>query len=289
MALAKALMRTGKMAEAEQKYRSVVELYPDFGEGKYALGMLLVETGRLDKAEPWMNAVASGGEDPFVAFQTAWVYVNLGLLDDAHRVTAAIKGSPGHELGVAGEFAVRNDWRGMIAYGRAMQARSRDAFWPTVIFQGQYMTGQYDAALATLRAMRPDLVSPDAQVSVLELDLDLAAAHLLRLEGDEAQASRLLERTLAATTPQAGQRSPNDWRLARVRVYAERGETAQALAELEGAVKAGWRTPFLADSVWLEQQPMLAGLRDHPRFKALLAQVRRDLATQKAAVLATRG
>jgi len=288
MALSKALMRTGKLQEAEQKYRSVTEIYSDFAEAKYALAMVLVEQGRLDKAEPWLREVTAAGEDPFVAFQAAWVYINLGLPDDAHKVTVAIKASPGKELGEAGEFAVRGDWAGMLAYGEAQAARSKEPFWPTVKFQAAYMLGRYDQALAALREVRPDLLSGDPGVSVLDLGMPVAVSHILRATGETGQADRLMDKILAATAPVAGQRTVNDWRMARTRVFAERGQVEASLAELEAAEKAGWRTPFTLDSVWLDQDPTMASVRGHPRFKAAMARVRQDLATQRAAVLAAR-
>jgi len=79
----------------------------------------------------------------------------------------------------------------------------------------------------------------------------------------------------------------NDWRIARAKVFGERGQNPQALAEIEAAVNAGWRTPFLLnDSVWIEDQPSLQGLRHNPRFLSLMAKVRQDLVKQRAAILA---
>ncbi len=256
MALAKSYLRVGKLVEAEKTYRSVAVLYPDFSEARYQLGMVLVERGRLDLAEPWLRAAASEGGDPFIAMQASWLYSNLGLDADAHKMIAAITGSPGKELGESGEFAVRGDWAGMVAYGKALQARSKEPFWPIVMFQGQAMLGDYDAALASLRLVRPDLLTPDAAVAVTDMNLPILVAYILNKRGDTVQAGRLLDGVLAATAPVAGQRTPNDWRIARAKVFAERGQTAQAMAEIEAAVAGGWRTPFLFDdSVWIEDQP----------------------------------
>jgi tetratricopeptide (TPR) repeat protein len=288
MALGKALMRTGKLEESEQKYRSVAEIFPDFPEAKYALAMVLVEQGRLDRAEPWLRAVATSGDDPFITFQAAWVYVNLGLLEDAHKVTAAIRASPGKELGEAGEFAVRGDWAGMLAYGEAQKAKSPEPFWPTVIFQADYMLGRYDAALAALGELRPDLLSGEPTVSVLDLGMPVAVEHVLRAAGHTVQADKLANAILAATAPRPGIRTVHDWRMARARVFADRGQAEAALAELEAAEKAGWRTPFTLDSVWLDQDPTMAAVHAHPRFRGLMARVKQDLVRQRAAVLAAR-
>ena len=151
------------------------------------------------------------------------------------------------------------------------------------------MLGHYDAALASLRLVRPDLLTPDAAVAVTDMNLPILVAHVLNRRGDTAQAARLLERVLAATAPVAGQRTPNDWRIVRAKVFAERGQTAETLKELDAAVAGGWRTPFLFDdSLQIEDLPSMASLRGNPRFKSLMVKVRQDLAKQRAAVLAMR-
>ena len=92
------------------------------------------------------------------------------------------------------------------------------------------------------------MLGPDAAVAVTDMNLPILVAHLLNQPGgDRAQAARLLDVVLAITAPAPGQRSPNDWRIARVKVFAERGQTDAALNELEGAIKQGWRTPWLFD------------------------------------------
>jgi tetratricopeptide (TPR) repeat protein len=285
MALGKALLQSGKLDEAERQYRAVTDLYPDFTEAKYQLAKVLIERGRLDKAEPWLRAVATAGDDPMPAFELAWIYWNLGFTAEADQVLKGVTGSPAKELADATVFGMRNDWAGMLAFGEAMRAKSPEPFWPTVVYQAAAMLGRDQEAIAALKKVRPDLFLPDATVSLLDLDMPILLAHLLRRQGATAQADRLLDQVLLATAPAPGRRTMNDWRIARAKVFAERGQNPQALAEIEAAVNAGWRTPFLfIDSVWIEDQPSLQGLRNNPRFKALMAKVRQDLTRQRAAV-----
>ena len=287
--LARSLARADKLDEAERGYRSVNELYPDFSEGRYQLAMLLVERGRLDQAVPWIKAAAAAGDDPYVAMEASWVFTNLGLTADAEAALAAIKTSPGKELIATGSFAERGDWVGMLAYARAQEAASKEPFWHTVVFQAAAQLGRDEEALATVRKIRPDLLSPDAQVSATDLQMASMVAHVLRRQGDPAQANLLLDRVVAATAPVEGARTPNEWRLARAKAFAERGQADAAVGELQAAADAGWRTAFLPeDYVWIEQHPILASLKTDARFKALMVRVRQDLAKQKAAVLATR-
>lgn len=287
MVLGKALMRVGKMDEAEAQFRSAVELYPDYKQAKYQLAMVLTENGRFDKAEPWMKAVVDG-QDPFISFQAGWVYMNLGMVDQANAVNREIQGSPGRDLGEVSLFANRGDWQGVLDYGREMRAKSDEPFWPMVEFQGAVMTGRYAEGLEALKALRPDLFTPEPSVTALDLGVPLLAAHAMNRTGDTAQAKRLMDEVLTLTQPVEGQRLLNDWRIARAKVFAERGQNDAAMAELEAAYQAGWRGGFLFDdNVWLDQQPNMTGLRGDPRFKALMAKVRQDLAAQRQALLAS--
>jgi TolB-like protein/Tfp pilus assembly protein PilF len=283
--LGRALTFTGKLDAAERAYRSVVSLHPDFAEGPYHLAMLLVEKGRLDEAEPLLRAVARRGDDPYISFQTQWLYYNLGLVADGDAAAGAIKGSPGRELGQAGTFAFHGDWAGMLAYGRKMAAMSDEAFWPTVIFQAEAMLGHYEGALVAIRPMRPDLFTAQPVISTMDLNAPILVAHVMRRVGQSGQGGKLLDEVLAATTPVKGGRMPNDWRLARAKVFAERGQSDLAIAELQAAYDAGWRTGLLFDdNVWVEDLPTMRGLRTDPRLVRLMAQIRADLATQQAAV-----
>lgn len=290
MSLAKSLRRMGKLTEAERQYRAVTELYPGFSEAGYELGMTLVEAGRLDRAEPWLKAAAAQGIDPFISLQAAWLYMNLGLAEDAHKVLAAIVESPGKELGQATAIVDRHDWMGLLAFGDAMQAQSKDEpFWPMVSFEGAARLSRLDAAVSNLRKVRPDLLTPEPGVAVTDLDMPIMVAEVLDRQGDAAQARRILERVLAVTAPTPGARTPNDWRIARAKAFAQLGQADKAVAEVQAAANAGWRAAYGAnDSFWLDETPSMATVRADPRFKAVMIRVRQDLAKQRAAVLASR-
>ena len=62
-----------------------------------------------------------------------------------------------------------------------------------------------------------------------------------------------------------------------VQIYALQGQTAEALAALREAIDAGWR------SLWwyyLEHDKNLDSIRDEPEFKAMVEEVRADIAAQ---------
>lgn len=288
MTYGKALMNIGQLDESERQFHSATELYPDYEQAKYQLAMVLTEKGRFDEAEPWLKAIADG-QDPFISLQTSWVYMNLGLRDDADAVLRAISESPAKELGEITILCNRGDWPGALAMGRSLMAKDDEPFWPMVVFQTSVMTGKYAEGVAALKKLRPDIFSPEPAVTGLDLAMPTVAAHALNRTGDRAQAKRLLDEVLKVTAPTPGQRPPNDWLVARAKVFAEKGMRAEAIAALESAYQNGWRGIFLWDeSLWLDQQPNLAALREDPAIQALMAKARADLARQREAVLAQR-
>jgi tetratricopeptide (TPR) repeat protein len=288
MTFGKALMNVGKLDESERQFHSATELYPDYEQAKYQLAMVLTEKGRFDEAEPWLKAIATG-QDPFISLQTSWVYMNLGLREDADAALRAIAESPARELGEVTVLCNRGDWPGALAMGRSLMAKDDEPFWPMVVFQASVMVGKYAEGIAALKGLRPDIFSPEPAVTGLDLAMPTVAAHALNRTGDRAQARRLLDEVLKVTAPAPGQRPPNDWLVARAKVFAEKGMRAEAIEALETAYLNGWRGIFLWDeSLWLDQQPNLLVLRDDPAIKALMAKARADLARQHRVVLAQR-
>jgi hypothetical protein len=69
-----------------------------------------------------------------------------------------------------------------------------------------------------------------------------------------------------------------------VRIHALRGDKAKALAALREAEKAGWRGPFWR--YYRDFDPNLASIRNEPEFKAVFADIERDMARQRAELAA---
>ena len=65
-----------------------------------------------------------------------------------------------------------------------------------------------------------------------------------------------------------------------VQIHALRGQKAQALAALREAERAGWRGAW---RYYRDFDPNLASIRNEPEFKAVFADIERDMAQQRAA------
>ena len=288
--LGNALRGSGQLDAAADQYRKTIELFPDNDDAKHNLGTLLVEQGQLDKAVPWVRMVGGSGEDAGAALTLAQVYINLGLPKDATAVLAAVKTPPGSDYLKAAGFAARGDYAQTLAYSRERAvAEPEDTFWPQAIAIGAMMTRNARDGAAVLPKLGPSLLTPEPAVMTAGYGTSLMAAQLLAETGERAQARRIAEAILKTTAAgQNGYRS-GDARIARVKAFALLGDKEQALAELNAAYQAGWRTPFDYESfIWIDQDPTTAILQSDPRFKAILAQVRADLARQRGQVLAER-
>ena len=110
---------------------------------------------------------------------------------------------------------------------------------------------------------------------------DLVAIELalvLQHTGEGERAKALLDHSEAylRTIPRMGL---SGYGIADVAIHALRGDTTTALAKLREAERAGWRVSwrYLRDF-----DPNLASIRNEPEFKAVFADIERDMARQRA-------
>jgi hypothetical protein len=70
--------------------------------------------------------------------------------------------------------------------------------------------------------------------------------------------------------------------IADVQIHALRGDRVKALAALRGAEQAGWRGQLWR--YYRDHDANLASIRGTPEFKAVFADIERDMARQRAAL-----
>ena len=63
-----------------------------------------------------------------------------------------------------------------------------------------------------------------------------------------------------------------------------RGQRTEALSALHSAVKSGWRGPGWR--YYRDFDPALASIRNEPEFKAIFANIERDMARQRGELAA---
>jgi len=140
--------------------------------------------------------------------------------------------------------------------------------------------GNHQAARLRYAKAYPALLastSPTIDGSNWQAAVDVAP--VLRAAGEGAAAGALLNRAgeVVRTIPRLGVRG---YGIADVQIHALRGDNAKALAALREANKAGWRGPYWR--YYRDFDPCLASIRNAPEFKAVFADIERDMARQRA-------
>jgi hypothetical protein len=115
-------------------------------------------------------------------------------------------------------------------------------------------------------------------LSELEVLAAPGLALVLQHTGEGERAKALLDRSEAylRTIPRMG---PSGYGIMDVAIHALRGDTSTALAKLREAEQAGWRTSWRYAR---DFDPNLASIRNKPEFKAVFADIERDMAQQRA-------
>jgi hypothetical protein len=144
-----------------------------------------------------------------------------------------------------------------------------------VLLQADLRNGDLQAARARYQARYPELLGESPEVGE-NYPAAIDVAMLLRESGDEAGARRLLERVFAyIDTLPAADVDLNG--IHKARALAILGDGEAALTTLQQAVDAGWRWQWY---FYLLQDRAFDHMRAEPRFQALTASVRADVASR---------
>jgi TolB-like protein/Tfp pilus assembly protein PilF len=280
----------GRYAEAERRYASIIELFPDFIDAKQSLAETLMEEGKLDAAEPWLRLVAAAGTEPSASVELAQLYLNLGMTADFEAVLAGVKSPPVMvDVAQALRRIEAQDYAGALAYAQNRLAATGDPFWQGGVCDMSLMVRRYDAARACYLKLLPKAFDPNPTVDAALAREAVNTAFVVDQLGDHGQARRIVAQVLAATATKPGAAQQNRMRVVRVQAYAVIGDKPRALQELREAIAAGYRTLWDVDIfVRLDRYPQMAALKDDPTFAALIRQIETDNARMRAAVLAAR-
>lgn len=288
-ALASSLVATNRLAEAEQRYRVNVELFPEFVDSKEQLAALLLEEGKLDQAAIWYRLAAAPHTDPAASVALSNVYYNLEMPLEAGQVLEGWKAHPVvGAVATAIRMIVARDYQQLLSFAQGKLAGTEpDPLWQSGVVQGAAMLGKYDLAREQLVAMSPEMFEPQPKVSPSLANEAAAAAFIIGETGDRGQSRRILLALLQATEPRPGLRQPQARRIARLKAYVMLGDKERGLAELRGAIDTGYRQLYDMDSFMrLDLFPMLQPLRNDPRFQGMIGEVQADNARMRAALLA---
>jgi tetratricopeptide (TPR) repeat protein len=167
---------------------------------------------------------------------------------------------------------------------KLLEVDPRDYFALMALRDADLAGGHPDRARARYAQAYPEFLAPKSPAvgsSNWEAAVDLAL--LLQMTGEAERARALLDHseTFIRATPRLGEAG---YGIADVQIHALRGDKAKALAALREAEQSGWRS-----SLWRyhrDYDPNLASIRNEPEFKAVFADIERDMARQRAELAA---
>ncbi len=285
--LGETLEKQGRFSEAATKYRRANEIDPSMPQTYGYLGFLKAYTSnRFAEAVPLMQKAVE--LDPSTS---GWFVVLADLyrdLGDESKHFATIEQAAGLSfddwwteawLATIDEF--RRDHAGAARHAeRSVALRPRNPMALRILRDADLQSGRYENALARYKKAYPELFVQGApRLHILNHGVAVDLALILQKRGDIARGKVLLD-SAAQAIDKLARLGMNGFGIRDVQIHALRGDKAKALAALREAEEAGWRGPN-----WLYYRDFdlaLASIRNEREFKAVFADIERDIARQRA-------
>jgi TolB-like protein/Tfp pilus assembly protein PilF len=286
-----ALESQGRFQDAASRYRRAIEIDPLMPVAYRSLAMLAAYAmDDFVTAVPLAEkAVVLDPDNPSSAMLLALLYQALGNDASFDRVLRRTEERWPDNALVNMSLALR-DLRDGESNGaerharRALEANPRDSGALWLLGHIDYREGRYAESVARYRKAHPELFSavPRVDASNFMAAIDMVPAlqrlgktdeALTLLAGSEKVMAKLPLLPLVAVGGFG--RAPND-----ARVLALRGRKQEAITALRAAERAGWR-----GALWRYRRdfdPAFDSIRNEPEFKAIFADIERDMARQRA-------
>ena len=281
----------GRFGKAEACYRRAIEIDPSMSIGYTSLGTLeAYSMNRFADAVPLVEtAVRLDPGGPRVMVTLAMLQLDLGDDAGAERLIESGLARWPDSAEVISISAYSSLYRGdgersRHAAQKLFDLDPRGSSGLELLRNGDLLAGHPEVARARYARTYPELLtpkSPEVNASNWGGAIDLAL--VLQNMGEDAAARVLLDRSepLMRATPRLGLLGHG---IVDAQIHALRGEKAKALAALREAGRAGWRGPLWR--YFRDFEPNLASIRNEPEFKSVFADIERDMARQRAELVA---
>jgi tetratricopeptide (TPR) repeat protein len=288
--LADALQAQGSFPEAASHYRRAIEIDPAMPAAYATLGICFATAfNRYADAVPLAQKAIDLDPD-----STAWPWLlaqfYFQLRDERSWLSTIEQGVrrwPNNGLFLywsAIRDLLQGDDVGAVRQAERMLALDpRDSAALLILRDANPRNGRYDDVLERYRQAYPELFVPGApRLDASNYDVAIDLALVLQKRGDAAGAEVLLD-AAAQVIGKLPRMGPGGYGFADVEIHALRGDKASALAALRDAEQAGWRIGW---RYFQDVDPALDSIRNEPEFKAVFADIERDMARQRARLAA---
>jgi TolB-like protein/Tfp pilus assembly protein PilF len=300
--VASSLGRLGRLDEALQRLDRAVEIDPSVAISYSIRGTILsLGLNRWDAAIPWWEqAQQSDPDSPLFANWLALAHAELGLDSDSKRWSDLARSLGAEVVYPARTAALIHVYRGDLEQS-AKAAERALTIWPAdtialrLLRDVDLRAGRPVRARARYAVAFPELVAPG--VPQLDTDSFIAAVDLalvLQQTGENARAELLLNRaseflrSLGDSVLNGSglvEESYGSYGIADARIDALHSRPSEALAQLRQAEQRGWRAGW---RYYRDHDPVFTTIRNEPEFKAVFADIERDMAQQRARLAARR-
>ncbi len=294
--LAVSIGNLGRFDEALRRLDRAVEIDPSVAISYAVRGAILsLVLNRWDAAIPWWEkAQQHDPNSPIFSSYLALAHAELSLDSDARRWSDLARSLGAETVSSARTAALIHVYRDALEQS-AQAAEQALAIWPTdtvalrLLRDVDLRAGRPDRARARYAVAYPELVAPG--VPQLYTDSFIAAVDLalvLQQTDESARAELLLTRAsefrrslgnVVLLGPATVGESDGAYGIADAQIAALRGRPEEALAQLRQAERRGWRAGWRYRR---DHDPAFATIRNEPEFKAVFADIERDMAQQRA-------
>jgi len=281
--LGDALEAQGRFDDAEGRYRRAIEIDPLMPVSYSDLAVLAANTmGDFVTAVPFAEkAMALDPDKPSLLL--AALYWNLG--DDASfdRLLREAEKRWSDNAAVHSFLTLRDvqggDTSGAERHARrALGADPRESGALVLLDNIDHRRGRFAESVARYQKAYPELFAASRRIDGTSYWVAISMVPSLQKAGRRDDALALLagSENVMARLPLLGSSgyAPND-----ARALALRGRKQEALAALRAAERAGWRSDW---RFYRDIDLAFDSVRDDPEFKAIFADIERDMARQRA-------
>jgi len=262
----------GDNEQATQLLLKAIDIFPDWPSPFEYMARQMTTLGRFDEAIAWTLIAQSMTNDPMMGTQAVGVYIEFGDFDRVEEFMERF--GPDHPLTRIGEgfrYFMENDFEEAIAVFENVDEDSeiQGMIANQVLPRAALKLQQYEKAREYLVHTHPDL-DGDTNVSVDRYNLRAAIllAYALRQQDRDRLASELLTQAtrVVQQMPRVGTAGHG---ISDVHIYAVQGRKDAALDALREAIDEGF-VGLMAFDMWtIDQDILLDGLRDDPRFESM--------------------
>jgi TolB-like protein/Tfp pilus assembly protein PilF len=282
----------GEFDAGRQAFFRISQINPENPFAIHGAAMATIMGGQIVEAGYWSDAAAAMDPQDYENPSTSvYVYGSAGNLEMAARkVDEALELGPDQPYPLAAQvfyYRMSGQQDRALAIARRALAAQLDDRWGSdttflrAVRDEALKTGDYGEALVWYRQRIPEVFAGPPQIVGSNIQKAADLAHLLQAAGRQEEAQQILESVVVGYDEMYTLGSAN-WPLgaAKAQALVLLGKTDDALAELSRIIKDGWRMRWRLST---ELNPSFDSVRQDPRYRALIAEIERDIEQQTKA------